>query len=335
MGISVFILRIVIYLSKTATVVQQSTKNPQSPPHFLIDAHSFKQAVKSCPLFMGPLANTILDDWISCGDSFWDVCLCERIRCISLLFLYHEMSWYAINKLKITNRHKKQKGSTQSHSTGKHCTSMSITKAGRRVGTYYYVSSSRLSWFFSLLVGKQWNCDIVAIGCKLDGLLREPWLIVLFPIWFITFLLFSIHCWNGFITLIHRRRKEDRQRIWTMSTLYVSVILFEVLWVLWLDNIRDIQLLVVVSPLCIWGICHMGELVILLFKSSNPRGDDYTTRSTLIDLLFVITLLITAAITYDYVNLIPNYTPPIILLFYIVFKLIFEVVLVTACQDRL
>ena len=79
----------------------------------------------------------------------------------------------------------------------------------------------------------------------------------------------------------------------------------------------------------------MGELVILLFKSSNPRGDDYTTRSTLIDLLFVITLLITAAITYDYVNLIPNYTPPIILLFYIVFKLIFEVVLVTACQDRL
>lgn len=69
MGISVFILRIVIYLSKTATTVQQSAKSPQAPRQLLIDAHVLKQAVKSCPLFMGPLINTLLDDCICCGDS--------------------------------------------------------------------------------------------------------------------------------------------------------------------------------------------------------------------------------------------------------------------------
>lgn len=70
MGISIFILRIVIYLSKRAATVHHGTTKSQVPPQLLIDAHVLKQAVKSCPLFLGPLANALLDDWNCCGDSF-------------------------------------------------------------------------------------------------------------------------------------------------------------------------------------------------------------------------------------------------------------------------
>ena len=70
MGISIFILRIVISLSKRDATVHHGTTNSQVPPQLLIDAHVLKQAVKSCPLFLGPLANALLDDWNCCGDSF-------------------------------------------------------------------------------------------------------------------------------------------------------------------------------------------------------------------------------------------------------------------------
>ena len=69
MGISIFILRIVMYVTKSATNVKGSMKN-QSSCKLLIDARVLKQAVKNCPQFMGPLVNSLLDDWMGCGNSF-------------------------------------------------------------------------------------------------------------------------------------------------------------------------------------------------------------------------------------------------------------------------
>lgn len=232
------------------------------------------------------------------------------------------MSWYERDNREITSRHKK-KVIILSYSIRQLSTIISSTKAGQHAGTYYWVSLSLLSSFSYPHVGKQWDCDIVVVGCKLDGLLRVPWWIVLSPLWFISTVLFSVDLWNRLRILLRRTKQKGQRTNWIVSTLYGSVVLFETLWILWLDGIGNISLLTAFSPLCIWSMVYLGRSVVSLFYHSHPLGDVQTIDS--IDIVFSTIVLITTAITYDYVNLIPNCLPPIVVLLHIVTKLTLEV----------
>lgn len=203
-----------------------------------------------------------------------------------------------------------------------------LDSSGIRVYLRHYPSSV-------LSLERSGGCDVVIIGCKLDGLLRLPWWIVLSPMWLATAVLISVHCWKHFSCKTLWRRKREQQNDGTVLTLLGSIVLFEGMWILWLDGIRNIQLLIVVSPLCIWSASYLGQLAISFSKRIHSPVDGFTTESRIIDPLFVIILLTTTAITYDYVNIIPNSTPPIILLLYVAFKLCVKVITSPFYHSRL
>ncbi|KAK8806262.1 hypothetical protein WA171_007347 [Blastocystis sp. BT1] len=119
---------------------------------------------------------------------------------------------------------------------------------------------------------------------------------------------------------------QDQQRFRKLRTGYATsilliVIITEVLWFLWIEDILQTYLLVVFIPMYIWALFYIVKMILLI--TSGFRSP--LILLNLIDLVLFGSFFVTLAITYDFSKLIPDCIPPIVFLCYMIVKLIREI----------
>lgn len=130
------------------------------------------------------------------------------------------------------------------------------------------ISTSSSSDFSSLLV---------LIACKIDRILQQPWWIVLSPIWSLSILLLIIvSCIISIASKGMLIENQEQQRYRKLRTGYatsilVIVIIIEVLWFLWIEDILQTYLLVVFIPMYIWAVFYIVKMVILYLPSMRDN----------------------------------------------------------------